>query len=174
MTLPVGGVSIVRPESPKDVGSVRVLLEKVFEDSAEADLVERLRLDGDLVLAMIATDASNKIFGCAAFPRLHVEHAGQEFPAVGLAPLAVAEPYRRQGIGTDLVCGGLDCLALRGETLVFVLGDPAYYTRFGFALDLAQPFICVYAGPYFMALRLADTAPRAGIVRYPAVFEGLS
>ena len=56
---------------------------------------------------------------------------------------------------------------------MFVLGNPAYYTRFGFALDAAQPFTCVYAGPYFMALRLADTAPRAGIVRYPAVFEGL-
>ena len=58
--------------------------------------------------------------------------------------------------------------------MVFVLGDPDYYTRFGFALDLAQPFICVYAGPYFMTLRLSDTAPRAGIVRYPAVFDGLS
>ena len=69
---------------------------------------------------------------------------------------------------------GLERLAASGEAIVFVLGNPDYYTRFGFALDLAQPFTCVYAGPHFMALRLADTAPRAGIVQYPAVFEGLS
>ncbi len=173
MTGPVDGVSVVRPEWPKDVSSIRLLLREAFETSVEADLIERLRHDGDLVLAMVATDVTNKIFGYVAFPRLRVEHAGQEFPVIGLAPLVVAKPYRRQGIGADLVSGGLSNLAIRGESLVFVLGNPAYYTRFGFALETARPFTCAYVGPHFMAMQLADTAPRAGVVRYPAAFDAL-
>lgn len=173
MTRPVGGVTVVRPEKPADAGAIRNMLVQAFETSAEADLVERLRQDGDLVLAMVATDSEHEIVGYIGFPRLRVEHMGREFPAAGLAPLAVAEPWRRQGIGADLVQGGLDNLALRRETLVFVLGDPAYYTRFGFAAETAQPFTCIYAGPHFTALPLADTAPRAGTVRYPVAFDSL-
>lgn len=168
------GVTVVRPEKPADAGAIRNVLVQAFETSAEADLVERLRQDGDLVLAMVATDSEHEIIiGYAGFPRLQVEHRGQVSPAVGLAPLAVAAPWRRQCVGADLVCGGLSNLALRRETLVFVLGDPAYYTRFGFAAETAQPFACAYAGPHFMALPLADTAPRAGTVRYPAAFDSL-
>jgi putative acetyltransferase len=168
-----GSVTVVRPETLADVSPIRDLLVLSFETSAEADLVERLRRDGDLLLAMVAIDSRHGFVGCIAFSRLRIEHMGREFPAVGLAPLAVAEPYRRQGIGADLVCGGLDCLALRRETIAFVLGNPAYYTRFGFALETAQPFTCTYAGPHFMAMQLADTAPRAGAIRYPPAFDAL-
>ena len=166
----------IRPETAADAPAIRALLAGAFEASAEgeAELVEHLRRDGDLVLALVAVDAAQRVVGHVAFPRLYLETPDREFPAIGLAPLAVVATHRRQGVGAALVRAGLDRLAASGETIVFVLGNPDYYTRFGFALDLAQPFICVYAGPYFMALRLADTAPRAGIVRYPAVFEGLS
>jgi putative acetyltransferase len=174
VTDPAGSVTVVRPEAAADASAIRDLLVRAFETPAEADLVERLRQDGDLVLAMVADDCEHGIVGHVAFPRLRVDHMGREFPAVGLAPLAVAEAHRRQGIGADLVCGGLGNLASRGETLVFVLGDPAYYTRFGFAAEAAQPFTCAYAGPHFMALPLADTAPRAGTVHYPAAFDGLT
>lgn len=160
----------IRPETAADAGAIRALLVHAFDTPAEADLVDRLRRDGELVLALVATDAAHGVVGCAAFPRLHV---GADWPAVGLAPLAVSGTHRRQGIGAALVRDGLDRLAALGETLVFVLGSPQYYTRFGFALEAAQPFPCVYAGAYFMALRLTDAAPRAGAVRYPAAFDGL-
>ena len=54
-----------------------------------------------------------------------------------------------------------------------MLGDPNYYTRQGYDPDLALPFDCVYAGPYFMALRLNESAPKSGKVRYPAAFDEL-
>ena len=138
----------IRPEAAADAPAVHALLTGAFETSAEgeAQLVEQLRRDGDLVLALVAVDALQRVVGHVAFPRLYVESADREFPVVGLAPLAVDATHRRQGVGAALVRAGLDRLAVQGETLVFVLGDPAYYTRFGFALDLAQPFICVYPG----------------------------
>lgn len=173
MTASRGSVTVTRPEAPADADAIRSLLEQAFETSAEADLVERLRRDGDLVLEMVAVDSEHGMVGHISFPRLRVEHMGSELPAVGLAPLAVAERCRRQGIGADLVSAGLDNLAIRRETLLFVVGDPAYYMRFGFAAETAQPFACAYAGPHFMALRLADSAPRAGAVRYPAAFDAL-
>jgi putative acetyltransferase len=149
------------------------LLVQAFETSAEADLVDRLRADGDLLVAMVATNSEHEIVGSIAFPRLCVKHGGRDVPVTGLAPLAVAEPWRRQGIGGNMVRAGLGNLSIRRETLVFVLGDPAYYTRFGFAGETAQPFRCAYAGPHFMALQLYDTAPRAGVVRYPKAFDSL-
>jgi putative acetyltransferase len=142
--------------------------------SAEADLVDDLRAAGDLVLALVAADATPAIVGHVAFSRLRVEGSGPVSTAVGLAPLAVVETHRRRGVGTALVRAGLDRLAAQGETLVFVLGDPAYYARFGFAPEAAQPFTIVYSGPHFMALRLSDIAPPAGTIRYPAAFDRLS
>jgi putative acetyltransferase len=164
----------IRPETAADAPAIHDLLAHAFETPAEAELVDRLRRDGDLVLSLVATDTAQAVVGHVAFPRLRVESAGRESPVAGLAPLAVAETHRRQGIGAQLTRAGLDHLRAKGETLVFVMGNPAYYTRFGFALETAQPFTCVYAGPYFMALRLADAALRTGTVRYPAAFDDLS
>ena len=112
------------------------------------------------------------------FPRLSVESASphtdrRSFPAVALAPLAVAADLRCRGIGAALVRRGLALLAERGEQLVFVLGEPAYYARFGFDPEAAGSFQSPYAGSHFMALRLARSAPMNGIVRYPPAFGPL-
>jgi len=55
--------------------------------------------------------------------------------------------------------------------LIFVLGDPNYYGRFGFSTDAAATFECAYAGPHFMALRLSLTAPSVGAVVYSGRFS---
>src|SRR5258708_3949613 len=67
----------------------------------------------------------------------------------------------------------LSPLPAAGIPLASWRGDPNYYTREGYDPDLALPFDCAYAGPYFMALRLNDSAPKAGKVRYPAAFDQL-
>ena len=50
-----------------------------------------------------------------------------------LAPLGVIPSLQGQGIGTSLVRAGLEHLERMGIRQVFVLGDPAYYHRFGFS-----------------------------------------
>jgi putative acetyltransferase len=163
-------VPTVRPERAEDASAVRALLEAAFAGPAEADLVDRLRADGDLVLALVAGQTG--IVGHVAFSRLAVEGTGPSQPAIVLAPLAVAPMRQRRGIGAALVRAGLGLLTEAGEALVFVLGDPAYYRRFGFTP--ADRFASPYAGQHFMARRLAPHAPTAGTVRYPRAFADLA
>jgi putative acetyltransferase len=163
----------VRLERSADVLPVRAVLASAFGGSAEADLVDRLRAAGELVIALVAERADASIAGYVAFPRLRVDAANLSLAAVGLAPLAVAADIQRHGIGGALVRRGIALLAQRGEQLVFVLGDPAYYQRFGFDVAEASSFTSPYRGPHFMVLRLTRTAPRKGTVRYPSAFAEL-
>jgi putative acetyltransferase len=159
----------IRSERIEDAQAIRSILTAAFSRDSEADLVERLRLDGDLVLAL----ADDEMRGYAAFPRLRVDDADGAHDVVGLAPVAVAPGLQRRGIGSALIREGHRRLARQGTTLVFVLGHPAYYTRFGYSLFAAEPFESDYSGPHFMALRLNDGAPFKGKVRYPAAFADL-
>ena len=160
----------VRPARAADAAAVRALLEAAFSGTAEADLVERLRAGHDLLLALVAEH--DDVVGYVAFSRLVVEGTSHADPAIALAPLAVAPAVQRCGIGSTLTRAGLDMFTRAGEALVFVLGDPAYYTRFGFAP--ADAFASPYAGPHFMVRRLAPHAPSAGVVRYPRAFADLT
>jgi putative acetyltransferase len=162
---------IIRPERTEDAAAIRDVLTAAFSGNAEADLVEGLRAGGALVLSLVADDAG--VRGYIGFPRLRVENTQGAFDAVGLAPVAVVPDHQRRGIGAAMIREGHRLLAEQGHSLSFVLGDPAYYQRFGYDLATAAPFDSVYAGPYFMALRLSEVAPRAGKVRYPAAFSQL-
>lgn len=170
MTAPaVGGISI-RPEKPADAPAVRAILQAAFAGDAETDLVDQLRNEGRLLLALVAENLGTGIVGYIAFARLSLEIGPASTPAVGLAPLAVRPEAQRCGIGSALVRQGLKQAESRGEQIVFVLGDPAFYTRFGFSPGAATAFASPYAGPHFMAVRLSTNAPTAGRVRYPAAF----
>jgi putative acetyltransferase len=163
----------VRAELDADKAAIRTILRAAFARDAEADLVDRLRTDGDLVLALVAASKSDEPVGYVGFPRLSLETGNQSLTAVGLAPLAVMPAQHRRGIGSMLVREGLRALAQRGERLLFVLGDPAYYGRFGFTAATAATYRAPYAGAHFMAMRLADGGPQSGHIQYPAAFAGL-
>lgn len=166
------GSVVIRPERPGEAAGVRAVMETAFAGRLEADLVDRLRADGAIILSLVA-DQQDDLAGCIVFPRLVLEESGRSHPVVGLAPLAVMPATQRRGIGGALIEEGLSILTRQGEQLVFVLGDPAYYGRFGF--DPAPGgYESVYAGPYFMVRRLRDGAPCRGRLRYPAAFDDLA
>lgn len=160
----------IRPERPGDAVHVRALLDAAFGGDVESKLVERLRADGDFVLSLVAESAQG-IAGYAGFPRLVLRLDERNVPVVGLAPVGVSPPLQRKGIGGVLIRDGLARLKDRAERLVFVLGDPAYYRRFGFTV--MEGFVSRYAGPCFQTLMLAPDAPKAGQVSYPSAFDGL-
>jgi putative acetyltransferase len=170
MTAP--GVAF-RPEAADDAIAIRALLEEAFGGNAEATLVERLRATDELVLALVAVAAPDVLVGFIAFVRLRIETADGSRTGIALAPLAVGKAHQRRRIGSALVREGLDQLIARREEIVFVLGDPAFYERFGFSIEEARAFTSRYQGPHLMALALAVTAPGTGKVHYPAAFDDL-
>ncbi len=161
---------IVRAETPADVASIRDLVRAAFAGDVEADLVDDLRRDGDLLLSMVAEDAG-QIVGHIGFSRVRISHQAQRVPGVSLAPLSVAPKRQRRGVGAALVRAGHAQLQAAGETIVFVLGDAGYYGRFGYVLPAAAAFDCVYAGPHFQALALTELAPKGGAITYAAAFD---
>jgi putative acetyltransferase len=90
--------------------------------------------------------------------------------ALGLAPVAVHPSFQRQGIGLALIREGLALAKEEGWTCVFVLGDPAYYGRFGFRAESAKGYNSPYSGDHFMAVPLADV-PKTGEILYPEPFK---
>jgi putative acetyltransferase len=159
---------IIRAETPADYAAIRNVLVSAFGGVMEANLVEALRLEGAISTALVAAIAG-EVCGHIIMSRLCVPSSG-----LALAPVAVAPVWQREGIGSALILKAIDLAkADSGSDIIFVLGDPAYYRRFGFSTDVAAPFQSPYAGPYFMALRLAEQAVVSGIVAYPAAFDSL-
>lgn len=135
-----------------------------FARTAEADLADRLRADGDVVISLVAVD-DGEIAGHILFSAMTAR-----FRALGLAPVSVAPGRRRSGIGGRLIRAGLERAKRDGWDGVFVLGDPEYYRRFGFDPALARGFSSPYAGPYLMAHALDGDLPatEGGISYAPA------
>jgi putative acetyltransferase len=128
---------LIRPERAQDFGAIRTLIDAAFADAPhadgdEADFAERLRAGPgyrpDLALVAVidgAVVAHLMLTGLVAEGRLGPVRL------LMLAPVSVAPAWQRRGVGSHLVRAGLGC-AVGAEGLVIVLGDPAYYGRFGF------------------------------------------
>ena len=159
----------IRPEGPCDHHALRALHRACFPTPAEAELVDRLRADEDVVISLLSSD-QDKLVGYVLLSRMSAP-----FRALGLGPVAVAEGHRRQGVAAGLIQASILEARARGWQAIFVLGDPAYYARFGFSAELAAGFQAPYAGPYLMALALqAEGLPVLhGRVDYAPAFAGL-
>jgi putative acetyltransferase len=164
----------VRYAKPADHAEIAVIIERAFTEAAgqstEAELVRRLREDGDALFELVA-EADGQLVGHILFSRLSADHSGL-FAA--LAPLAVRPGVQRVGTGAALVRAGLESCKVFGVRGVVVLGHPAYYPKFGFTAEAAAKIASPYAGqPSFMALALESGAFDAPLsVAYPDAFKG--
>jgi len=149
--------------------AVREVISGAFRRDDEADLVEKLRGDGDVALELAACE-NGKVVGHILFSELIVEPATVRIAA--LAPLSVSPSRQKTGIGSALVRDAL----VRGEALGFdavaVLGDNTYYGRFGFLAETARPLRSVFSSPHYQALELKLGALSGGPwkVTYPRAF----
>jgi putative acetyltransferase len=162
----------IRPEGAGDRSAIYALHCAAFGGEAEADLVDDLRRERAAVLSLVAEE-NGRVIGHVLYSRLAIGNGARAEQALSLAPIAVAPRHQRQGTGARLIEDAHRRLAARGETLVFVLGEPDYYRRFGFSAAAARPFKTPYDGPDLMALALAPGGAAAGTVRYPAAFTRL-
>lgn len=156
----------ITPERAEDTDAVRALLVDAFGGPAEADLVDALRADGDLALSLVAC-AGGVVIGHVALSPMTGGHCA-------LAPLCVDARWRRRGIGAALVRAAIAGAAEAGFCGLFVLGDPAYYGRFGLMAAAAAPFRSPCAGPYFMAVALREGGlSGGGAVAHAPAFSSL-
>ncbi len=93
---------IIRPEKPADAAAIGEVVAAAFGQQAEAELVNRLRDNGDLVLSLVAEDGG-AVVGHVAFSRLWIEGDGVRSPGIGLAPVAVLPAQQRTGIARALI-----------------------------------------------------------------------
>jgi predicted N-acetyltransferase YhbS len=83
------------------------------------------------LLSLVAEEGGNPV-GHILFTKVEIQQGDQEIPARILAPLAVSPGFQRKGFGGLLIREGLQQLKESGVDLVFVLGHPEYYPKFGF------------------------------------------
>ncbi len=124
---------IVKKEDWQDFKDVENLLRQAFPTSEEAILVNKLRLSEAFVpeLSLVAR-MDHQIVGHNMLTRLSIQDGEGVFSALALAPLAVLPLFQRQGYGSRLVKMAVSEATRLGYSLILVLGDPQYYSRFGF------------------------------------------
>jgi putative acetyltransferase len=172
MTAPL----VIRVEQPGDIPHIRDIVAHAFGQRAEADLVDRLRADGDALISLVAVAENGELVGHILFSRLPIEGAkGRVTEAAALAPLAVRPEHQGKGVGSALAKAGIRACTAHGLGAVIVVGDPKFYQRFGFSAAAARGLRSPYPGDAFMALELQPGVLRAnpGTVRYAAAFGAL-
>ncbi len=159
-------VATVRPERPDDVDQVRVVLTAAFPTDAEARLVDALRSAGRLTDSLVAEDGG-RVVGHIAFSPVTVAGAGG---GVGLAPVAVLPEYQRKGVGSRLVREGLRRAKEAGAAFAVVLGEPTYYSRFGYEPASRWGLSDEYGGGEAFQVVVWAGTPPPGVVKYAPEF----
>ena len=158
----------IRDETVADHAAVGRLHGLAFGGDAETRLVDALRRSGAAAVSLVV-ECGGGVVGHVLLSRLISPP-----DALALAPLAALPNRQRRGVGSALVRAALARARAGGWAAVFVLGDPAFYGRFGFEAEAARGYASQHAGEYFMAVRLGPAPlPGAGVVIYPAPFAAL-
>ncbi|MBT3550829.1 MAG: N-acetyltransferase [Rhodospirillaceae bacterium] len=124
---------VFREAADTDIDDVFDIERRAFGRDNEAQLVAELLGDpgADPKLSLL-TLLDGKPAGHILFTSVRLIGAKKPVSAQILAPLAVVPEAQDQGIGSKLIEEGLRLIGLARTDLVFVLGDPGYYPRFGF------------------------------------------
>ncbi len=164
----------IRPEQPGDELGIADVNRAAFGQPVEAALVDELRKVADPYISLVA-DLDGEVVGHILFTPVEIRDEDERSSAIGLGPMAVHPDHQRCGIGSELVRAGLDECGRRSHPVVFVLGHPEYYPRFGFrpAPPLGLRFRSPEFDPAFMVAELVPGAlsDRKGCVVYLPAFD---
>jgi putative acetyltransferase len=119
----------IRESLPNDRAAIETLYPDAFPDEDLLPLVRDLLSNEASGLSLVAL-VDRALVGHVIFTACGIAKRAEKVAL--LAPLGVATKWHRRGIGGALVRAGLDRLNTDGVAQVYVLGDPAYYGRFGF------------------------------------------
>ena len=166
----------IRMEEPKDEGAVFEVNLKAFGQRDEAELVALLREKGAVSLSLVVV-LEGRIVGHILFSPVRIESGVSEFPALGLAPMAVLPEFQGKGVGSELVLRGIEECRSLGHEIVVVLGHPKYYPRFGFVPAKPLGIRCEFEAPddawMLLELREGVLAGRTGVARFQPEFGSM-
>jgi putative acetyltransferase len=167
-------VLTIRTETPEDTILVYHVNQEAFGQSQEADIVDKLRKRGALIVSLVAVQDS-EVVGHIAFSPVEITSDKSSFEAVALAPMAVLPLLQNKGIGSQLVLAGLQECRRLGREIIVVLGHPNYYPRFGFVPAIPKGIECEFEVPneawMITELNEGALAGRQGKVRFQREFR---
>ncbi|MBM6617450.1 GNAT family N-acetyltransferase [Bacillus suaedaesalsae] len=167
----------IRTEHPHDHQEVFNLNYKAFgKREDESRLIERIRKSDNFIpgLSLVA-ELDRKIVGHLLISKATLKDGNEETEVLVLAPIAVNPEMQKSGIGSALIEEGLRRSKELEYGLVFLIGHPSYYPRFGFKpgrdyqFDLKQYNV---PNDVFMVkeLREGDLLKVSGELLYPESF----
>jgi putative acetyltransferase len=150
----------MRREHPADRDAVRDVNRAAFVGHPEhvVGLVEALRdlISDDRGVSLVAVE-DDMVIGHAMFTPSLLDAPRALVMVQVLSPLAVLPEAQRRGVGSALVRRGVEIVAGQGAPIVFLEGDPAYYSRLGFvaaaSLGYRRPSLRI-PEPAFQAMNL--------------------
>ncbi len=152
----------IRQARPADYDSIYAFVRTAFEtakvsDGAEQDFVLGLRKGGLVPELELLAEEDGVLIGHIMLTKAFVRKEGASFGTLLLAPLSVALARRNHGVGAALVRESLGRARSLGHASAVLVGDPAYYGRFGFraAAPVVYPGV---PGEYTLACELVPGA----------------
>lgn len=161
---------ILRPETPADIGTIHQMTQAAFAGAAhrsgsEGAIIDALRAAGALTLSLVAEEAGQIVGHVALSP---VRVAGRALGWYGLGPIAVRPDRQGQGVGGALIRDAEARLRAQGAAGCVLVGDPAYYIRFGFAADAGLRVDGV--PPQYVLRKVYDGEAPQGVVAFHPAF----
>jgi putative acetyltransferase len=161
----------IRKETAADLPAIDAVTISAFLNAphtshTEQFIVSALRKAGSLTISLVA-DADRTVVGHVAVSPVSISDGASGWFRIG--PISVVPELQRRGIGSHLMREALRVLCEVGAAGCVLLGEPEYYSRFGFRVD---PNLILPDVPpeYFQAICLDSSRPH-GTVSYHEAFS---
>ena len=170
---------LIRRETERDADVIRAITAAAFAPSRppsqipnEARLIDEIRAGPAWIpeLSLVAVTPAGEPIGHVLGTRGHVN----KDPVLAIGPLSVRPDHQQNGVGSALMHAVLGAADALGEPLAALLGDPAYYRRFGFELSTVYQITPPRPDwqPHFQVRVLTQYHPRLrGTFTYPEPFD---
>ncbi|MDP3537501.1 MAG: N-acetyltransferase [Azonexus sp.] len=159
----------IRPETPSDEDAIeqvtrRAFINHPYSHQTEQFIIRALRADHALSVSLVAEDGG-RIVGHIALSPVTIDDGAAGW--YGLGPISVEPDLQRRGIGRALMERGLAELRKIGANGCVLVGDPAFYIRFGFANN---PALVLEGVPqeFVLSLSLGASSAHGNIQFHPA------
>ena len=165
----------VREQTTADAGAVRRVITDAFRDEGQvADLAEALRARTDTQASLVALE-EEQIVGHTHLSISWLDAPTHLVEVLTLSPLSVAPSHQSRGVGTRLIGAAILAATALRVPLVFLEGDPAYYSRHGWVaatdLGFTPPSTRIpVAGFQVVTLETYDAAVMTGALVYNDTF----